>query len=630
MSVDVTVVVPVYNPGRYFDVCLDSLLAQSIAVDRREFFFVDDGSTDETPARLDELADTYPDVRVIHQPNSGWPGKPRNVGIDHAAGDFVFFSDHDDRLGPEALERMVAMARRTGADVLIPKMVGNGRPVPHRLFQHVIDAAVLGTDPLMESLTPHKLFRKDFLDDIGLRFPEGRRRLEDHVFVVEAFLRAGVISVMADYPGYHRVHRDDDGNASVQGLDPDFYFQFVAETLDVIDRLTEPGELRNRLLVRPYGGELVGKLAEKRVHRWDDELRQRIIDRIRPLMLERFPVEIADRLPISRRAHAHAILDNDIERLVAVADHTAAPIAHAALDDLAWAGDRWCGTVEIELQHEDGTPIPVTPVGERFRLDARLLPAGLGADEYDREDLLSGYADILLRDTDDVEWYLPSTVAAELVPLDGDPTGAKRIVFRGGFELEPRSVAGGRPMACGEWEIRVRMEVFGIARHVRLRAPEAAELTVPAALYDETIVATPTVGAKLGVGVTVAEAPKSMVRLMSHHLSQLLIDPAGRLRATVDLVAVGTSLPDLVPIAMLRADEVPVATYAAQLADGHLMSDPIDPEVIPDGHATLALLDSDRDRAFVVATVRCSGSGQIAVDATEFRAIKLQGQGITD
>src|SRR3712207_7239136 len=40
--------------------------------------------------------------RVIHQENSGWPGRPRNVGLDAATGTYVFFLDADDELGPEA------------------------------------------------------------------------------------------------------------------------------------------------------------------------------------------------------------------------------------------------------------------------------------------------------------------------------------------------------------------------------------------------------------------------------------------------------------------------------------------------------------------------------------------------
>ncbi len=55
----VSVVVPVYNPGDYFTPCIESLTSQSLPADEFEVICVDDGSTDDTPARLDELAATY-------------------------------------------------------------------------------------------------------------------------------------------------------------------------------------------------------------------------------------------------------------------------------------------------------------------------------------------------------------------------------------------------------------------------------------------------------------------------------------------------------------------------------------------------------------------------------------------
>src|SRR3954469_11880821 len=88
VSVDVTVVVPVYNTGEFIEPCIRSLLDQSLPADRYEVIFVDDGSTDETPARLGRLAAEASNVHVFHIPNSGWPGKPRNVGIDNAQGDY--------------------------------------------------------------------------------------------------------------------------------------------------------------------------------------------------------------------------------------------------------------------------------------------------------------------------------------------------------------------------------------------------------------------------------------------------------------------------------------------------------------------------------------------------------------
>ena len=48
----VTVVVPVYNPGPYLDRCVASILAQTLPAEQLEVLFVDDGSTDDAPARL--------------------------------------------------------------------------------------------------------------------------------------------------------------------------------------------------------------------------------------------------------------------------------------------------------------------------------------------------------------------------------------------------------------------------------------------------------------------------------------------------------------------------------------------------------------------------------------------------
>ena len=68
-----------------------------------ELIFVDDGSTDGTAERLDALAAEHGHVRAAHIPNSGWPGRPRNIGIDMARGEFVYFADHDDWLEPDAV-----------------------------------------------------------------------------------------------------------------------------------------------------------------------------------------------------------------------------------------------------------------------------------------------------------------------------------------------------------------------------------------------------------------------------------------------------------------------------------------------------------------------------------------------
>ncbi|CAM5482769.1 glycosyltransferase family 2 protein [Streptomyces hirsutus] len=212
MPVKVSVIVPVYNPGTYIEDCVSSLRRQSLPPEEYEAIFVDDGSTDGTPARLDRLAAEDPRMRVIHQENSGWSGKPRNVGIAAARGEFVMFVDNDDYLGVEALERMYAYGVANGADVVVGKMAGKNRSVPVELFRRNHPRATVENAPLIDSLTPHKMFRRAFLDEIGL-VPEGRRRLEDHVFVTEAYLRAAQrlrpqrLRLLLPHPARRRLQR---------------------------------------------------------------------------------------------------------------------------------------------------------------------------------------------------------------------------------------------------------------------------------------------------------------------------------------------------------------------------------------------------------------------------------------
>ena len=183
-----------------------------------ELIFVDDGSTDATPARLDELAAAHRHVRVQHIPNSGWPGKPRNLGIDMAQGEYVFFADNDDWLEADAIERLHATAVQDRADIVIGKVVGHGKRVPLRIFESNLHGIGFDSDLLLGLLTPAKLFRRRLLDEGGLRFPEGRRRLEDHVLVLGAYFAAERISVLADRPVYHWMRREAPGQRLLPSL----------------------------------------------------------------------------------------------------------------------------------------------------------------------------------------------------------------------------------------------------------------------------------------------------------------------------------------------------------------------------------------------------------------------------
>ena len=100
----------------------------------------------------------------------------------------MFFCDHDDWLGTEALERLYDFATSCGSDIVLPKMAGLQRLFRASSSGRQSVSAASATSQIMDSLTPHKLFRREFLDKHNIRFPEGQRRLEDHLFVVTSYL----------------------------------------------------------------------------------------------------------------------------------------------------------------------------------------------------------------------------------------------------------------------------------------------------------------------------------------------------------------------------------------------------------------------------------------------------------
>ena len=78
---DVSVIVPVFNKARFLPVLLDSLAAQDVTGITFDVICVDDGSTDGSGEILDRYAASHSWLRVIHQPNSGWPGQPRKRAV---------------------------------------------------------------------------------------------------------------------------------------------------------------------------------------------------------------------------------------------------------------------------------------------------------------------------------------------------------------------------------------------------------------------------------------------------------------------------------------------------------------------------------------------------------------------
>ena len=475
--VKVSVVVPVYNPGAHLADLVRSLRGQSLAADEYEAIFVDDGSTDGTGARLDALAAEHPRFRVAHIPNSGWPGRPRNLGTDMARGTYIFYADNDDWLGPEALERLYERAQADGADVVVGKVVGHGKNVSRELFEADRRGVAVGWDPLLNLLSPHKLFRRAFLAEHRIRFPEGRRRLEDHVFVMQAYFAAqDRISVLADYPCYHWVVREAPApapgaarskkNASHRRIVPQSYFGNVREVLDIVEANTEPGELRDRLRLHWYRSKGLSRLGEnppvRPFVRRGKAYNRELFDAVAALAAERIPPDLDRLLPFNMRVRSHLVRAGDLDGLYALARYEAGLEARVRLTGHR---DHRLGA-DLELQARLRGPKRRL----RFQVDGeRLLwspppslhPHLTGFDLDATAGAIGALPQVLaVSVTDGTEHTLQLEGTVDLRPA-GDGLVSPRLVATAAFR--PAELAAGSPLAPGDWELHVVVSIAGFS-----------------------------------------------------------------------------------------------------------------------------------------------------------------------
>lgn len=192
----ISIIIPVYNTEAYLQKCLDSIASQSY--EDWECILVDDGSNDGSPSICDEYVKNDNRFKVVHKDNEG-VSTSRNVGLENATGDWIYFCDSDDKLhDAESLTNLLKLANN--ADLAVGSYIAlddNDKDVTDTLESIKTFVGLLsGKEYMSEHMEPklhigyigflwNKLFRRDIIKKNKLRFDPDIKYAEDLLFITQ-------------------------------------------------------------------------------------------------------------------------------------------------------------------------------------------------------------------------------------------------------------------------------------------------------------------------------------------------------------------------------------------------------------------------------------------------------------
>lgn len=207
----VSILVPVYKAEKTLDACVESILAQSYA--DFELLLIDDASPDHCPKMCDAWAEKDPRIRALHPAKTGpGPSGARNAGLDAAKGQWLTMVDSDDTVAPDLLEKLLAGAERSGAELVLCNccpVTEDGAEHPLPADEQFAKETVLDVNAFWDAFntpwinqftgTAHRLYAAKLFD--GVRYPLGMLH-EDYYVLPDLIARCTKILCLP-FTGYY-------------------------------------------------------------------------------------------------------------------------------------------------------------------------------------------------------------------------------------------------------------------------------------------------------------------------------------------------------------------------------------------------------------------------------------------
>lgn len=182
---------PVYNVENYLAAAIESVINQTFA--DIEIICINDGSTDNSLAILENFVQKDSRIKLINQHNQG-VSSARNAGLETARGEYIMFLDPDDTYDLTLCEKVSKKINTENSDIIMwgYKTVNNTKIIDGFSSLKEIKNFIENYNVLKETIKIqiyiwNKAFKRDFLEKNKINFPLGIKNAEDLVFCLKTF-----------------------------------------------------------------------------------------------------------------------------------------------------------------------------------------------------------------------------------------------------------------------------------------------------------------------------------------------------------------------------------------------------------------------------------------------------------
>lgn len=233
---NISIIIPVYNSEKYINQCLESLLTQN--TNFLEIICINDASTDNTESILNEYSKSHDNIKVFKNVQNSGPAYSRNIGLEHAKGDYIWFIDSDDWIQSHAIEALEKLLHQTNADIIGFRAQAYNNKTRKIYLNNFRDLSIIPDSFFFKDFSFHqgkdflfqlpqelwcRIFRKDFLKTINIKFDTEVWGLDDGIFVNECFVCSKKIFFSKDILYNYRTHNSQSIISRLGKPDPKTY-----------------------------------------------------------------------------------------------------------------------------------------------------------------------------------------------------------------------------------------------------------------------------------------------------------------------------------------------------------------------------------------------------------------------